>query len=311
MLKSIILISCIIIGLGFIYGVDRLTSENPSDAATIYVGLSDSDSSGCDASFVGGKYYESGSKHCSQDGIVFHTYSSQKNPYLASWSNDQGIHHGDSNCNGENRFSLNAKSGDTYWIEIIKSNSNFDIIMYKDEMFSEIRDSLSITMCSNPTDLRYFKISTEDGKPAANGGRIVGYLDDIFLWNDITKDKFDKDQPSQFAEDFSKCNSKTCDSWTLQDKNMLYVDTTEDFFYFDSQVMGTNNNAHVDVGTLSNEHWILRFKFHIDALENHPAGKGILQIDPKIERILFVIFGVVSIISVVLWEYKIKNERKN
>ena len=62
MLKSIILISCIIIGLGFIYGIDRLTSENPSDAAAIYVGLSDSDSSGCDASFVGGKYGRSDSR---------------------------------------------------------------------------------------------------------------------------------------------------------------------------------------------------------------------------------------------------------
>ena len=311
MLKSIMLISGIIIGLGFIYGVDRLTSENPSDAAAIYVGLSDSDSSGCDASLVGGKYYVSGSKHCSQDGIVFHTFSSQNNPYLSSWSNDQGIHYGDSNCNGENHFSLNAKSGDTYWIEIVKANSNFDITMYNNEMFSEIGDSLSINMCSNPTDLKYFKISTEDGKPAANGGKIVGYIDDISLWNNISIDEFNKELPTHFAEDFSNCDTETCDEWTLQEKNMLYIDTMQDFFYFNSQVYGLNNNADIDVGNLSDEQWILRFKFHIDTLENHPAGKGVLQIEPKSERILFAIFGIIGISSVILWEYKTKNERKN
>ena len=183
--------------------------------------------------------------------------------------------------------------------------------MYNDPAYLEKQESLLVNMCSNPTDLQYFRISTEDGKPASNGGRIIGYVDDIELWNDISKENFNKTSTPKLNKNFSDCNSKTCNEWILQDQSMLYVDAMNEFFYFDSQVSGTNNNAHMKIDSILDDSWILRFKFHIDEIQSHPAGKGILQIDPQLERILFVIIGIIAISSVTLWEFKIKNERKN
>jgi len=50
---SVILILISIV-TGSFFGIDKFTSENPGDEASIYIGLSDKDSSSCDICMPGG-----------------------------------------------------------------------------------------------------------------------------------------------------------------------------------------------------------------------------------------------------------------
>lgn len=303
-LKIAILVVIFSISLTLIFGIDKSTAENPSDAALLHIGLSNHDSSSCQVCSEGGIFYNSGCKRCIQDGIVITTHTANDSPYRISWSNDNGIYYGDENCNGVNNFpKAKAFSGDTYWIEIIKDELNLKSTLFYDSKFLDEYDSVSTVMCSNPTDLKYLRVSTEDGKPAGNGGRLVGNIDDIQIWDGVTKIKSQLN-PTH-TENFQTCTTYTCnEKWVLQDPSMLYVDISKKNFYFDSQVTGSNDYVHYDLGSPLSDKWVLRFKFHIDSLEAHPAGKGILQIEPTNRQI---VLGIPAIIFPIFSYFISKN----
>ena len=70
-LKLAILLVSISLLTSILYGVDKSTSNNPDDAASIRIGLSDTDSSSCPECLKNGVFFNSGCKKCEQDGVVF------------------------------------------------------------------------------------------------------------------------------------------------------------------------------------------------------------------------------------------------
>ena len=86
-----------------LYGVDKMTSDNPSNGALLRIGLSDTDSSICKVCEEGEMYYESGCKRCIQDGVVMTAHVSNERFYSIGWSNDNGMYYGDNNCDGKKK----------------------------------------------------------------------------------------------------------------------------------------------------------------------------------------------------------------
>jgi len=122
-------IAIILVGISLfssiLYGTDKITSENPSDAASIKIGLSSIDSSSCKICSEGGIFYDSGCKRCIQDGVVLTAHVANDRFYGLGWSNDDGMYYGDEMCEGSKNFpNANTNENDTYWIEIIKDEFN-------------------------------------------------------------------------------------------------------------------------------------------------------------------------------------------
>ena len=313
--KIFFLIIIISISITTLYGIDKATSQNPSDSASIRIGLSNIDSSGCSACLEGGEEYHSGCKKCLQDGVLFGISTVDESPYTLAWSNDNSMYHGDKECFGSKKFpDISSETGDKYWIELNKIGTELNSTIFLDENFSQIIDTVSIEMCSEPTDLKYFRISTEDGKDLGYGGQILASLDDIYLYeinsNFSNNISINKKHDLLFKEDFENCTSKSCDNnWTLQDPNMLYVDVEENFFHIDSQVTNTNDYVHYDLGEFAPDSWSLRFKLDIEKLDDHPNGKGILQLEPNIRQILLGI-PVIILPAIVLLYLKNQSNKK-
>ena len=307
---SVILILISIV-TGSFFGIDKFTSENPADEAAIYIGLSDKDSSSCDICMPGGEYYDSGCKRCIQDGISLTVNSMKNNYYSIVWNNNNVLGYGDKNCVAKSDFLLTQpNSDDTFWVEIIKNKNIINSTLYTDKNFKNVFDFNSLKICSEPNNLQYIKISNNDGQSFGNGGKILSYIDDIEIFEkNFNSSVTFQDNPDSFLkliyqEDFSKCNSKTCnDTWVLQDPSMFYVDIDNQIFNINSQISGTIDYAHYDLGIpLSNDFWILKFKMHIDTFEAHPSGKGILNLDPQLRQLLFglptFIFPLVSFLII-------------
>ena len=276
-----------------LFGVDKITSENPGDAASIKIGLSSIDSSSCKICSEGGIFYDSGCKRCIQDGIVLTTHVANERFYDLGWSNDNGMYYGDERCDGSKNFSnVNTNENDTYWIEIIKDELELKSNIYIDANFSKLYDSTSITMCSNPTNLQYIRVSNEDGKPSGNGGKLFGYIDDIKIYNKkISSENYDK---AVFSTTFDECTNKSCNNkWFLQNSERIFVESQKQHLQFLSAVTGTNDYAHFTLDTILPDSWTMRFKLHIDNLELHPRGKGFLNIEPTDRQL---IFGIPSLV---------------
>ena len=270
-----------------LFGVDKITSENPGDAASIKIGLSSIDSSSCKICSEGGIFYDSGCKRCVQDGVVLTTHVANERFYELGWSNDDGMYYGDGMCEGSKNFpNANTNENDTYWIEIAKDGLELKSNIYTDANFSKLYDSTSITMCSNPTDLQYVRVSNEDGKPSGNGGKLFGYIDDIKIYNKkISSKNYDK---AVFSTTFDECANKSCNNkWFLQNSERIFVESQKQHLQFLSAVTGTNDYAHFTLDTILPDSWTMRFKLYIDNLEPHPGGKGFLGIDPTDRQLIF------------------------
>ena len=276
-----------------LFGVDKITSENHSDAASIKIGLSSIDSSSCKICSEGGIFYDSGCKRCIQDGVVLTTHVANERFYKLGWSNDNGMYYGDERCDGSKNFSnVNTNENDTYWIEIIKDESELKSNIYIDDNFSNLYDSTSITMCSNPTNLQHIRVSNDDGKPSGNGGKLFGYIDDMKIYNKkISFENYDK---AIFSTTFDECVNKSCNNkWVLQNPERIFVESQKQHLQFLSAVTGTNDYAHFTLDTILPDSWAMRFKLHIDNLEPHPGGKGFLGIEPTDRQL---IFGIPSLV---------------
>lgn len=296
------------ISSSFIYATDRVTSENPSDAAAIRIGLSDRNSFSCQACMENGEFFNNGCKMCEQDGVVFLANVGKNNHYSLGWSNNNGMYHGDKECEGQINFEkLQSTQEDTLWVEITKTKLHLTSTIYSNPEFSDPIDFVSTEMCSNPTNIKYLRISNDDGKPAANGGIIKGNIDDIKI-SSIDNDHT-YNEKLIFSTTFDECMNKSCeDKWILQNSKKNFVNTENGFFQFFAEVSGTNDYSHLKISEEGlDDSWILRFKFHISELELHPQGRGMLNLDPKLSQL---VFGIM-IVSLPIVGYLISRDQKS
>ncbi len=266
-----------------LYGVDKFTSDNPNDASLIRIGLSSIDSSNCKICEPNEIYYESGCKRCIQDGVILTAHVSNDRLYNLGWSNNKGMYYGDDKCDGLQNFkNTSTNENETYFIQISKSGLQLETNLYHDANFTDLKENVLIEMCSNPTNLNYLRISNEDGKPSGNGGKLSGYIDDIEIFT-----KHDETSSSLFSSSFNECLDKTCSgSWTFRNSERIYIDTETNVLSFFSEVSGTNDYAHLKLNQELSDSWEMRFKLHIDELEEHPRGKGILKLEPLLRQLL-------------------------
>lgn len=284
---AIILVSISLL-TSVLYGVDKFTSNNPADAASIRIGLSDKDSSSCQECLKNGIFFNSGCKKCEQDGVVFMVNVGKDRSYSLGWSNNHGMYDGDKNCDGKINFkNLKSNENQTFWVELVKNDLELSSTIYSDSNFSKIIDSVSTKMCSNPTEMKYVRISNEDGKPTANGGVITGFIDNIEISNISTN--LNKKTESIFFENFDECIDESCsNSWILQNSKNLSINPSEKIFQYYSKVSGTNDYAHSELNEQKlNNSWNMKFKLHISELIPHPLGKGIINIQPDLRQLFF------------------------
>jgi len=316
MKKFIILCLSVSILLFLVFTIDKITSENPGDAANIIIGISSIDSNSCSECMIGEEFFESGCKRCIQDSVNFRIKTSQNQPIITNWSNDKGMLYGDTKCSGQEILSdISIKDGETFWIQMHKKNSEYKLTLFEEENFSNEILSISNFICSNPENLKFLRISMNDGKPMANGGKIIGSIDNIKIY-DLTE-KNQKIKNTEFnntyenlnltySEDFSNCETKTCNnSWVLQNPKTFFIDNENENFSFISEVSGTNDYAHFEfLEYITSDEWLMNLQLKIDEIDEHPRGKGILNIDPSY-RIFILVFSIILFTFSIIFLIKI------
>ena len=89
-----------------------------------------------------------------------------------------------------------------------------------------------------------------------------------------------------FSTSFDECIDKTCsDVWTLHNSDHIFINDENNSLSFLSRVTGTHDYAHLKLNDELPNSWLMKFKFHIEDLDEHPRGKGILNIDPELRQI--------------------------
>jgi hypothetical protein len=317
-MKNIVILCLILsISLFSIYSIDRITAENPADAANIIIGISSIDSNSCSECMIGGEYFESGCKKCIQDNISFRIKTAQNQPIITNWSNNEGMLYGDEKCSGQEIMpNISVKDNQKFWIEMHKKDSEYKLTLFEDETFSNEITSISNFMCSELENLKFLRISMNDGKPMANGGKIIGSIDNIEIYDSAKKnsdhDNFEfnnsyKNFDLVLSENFSDCQTKTCnDKWILQNPNRLFINTDNNNFEFNSEITGTNDYAHYEFTKyIKNDEWLMKLQLEIQQLDEHPHGKGILNIDP-VFRVIILGFAIVLSILTIIFFLKIR-----
>ena len=109
------------------------------------------------------------------------------------------------------------------------------------------------------------------------------------------------------SENFSDCQTKTCnDKWILQNPNRLFINTDNNNFEFNSEITGTNDYAHYEFTKyIKNDEWLMKLQLEIQQLDEHPHGKGILNIDP-VFRVIILGFAIVLSILTIIFFLKIR-----
>ena len=225
--------------------------------------------------------------------------------------------HGDIKCSGHEIIpNISVKDNQNFWIQMYKKNSEYKLTLFEEETFSNKISSVSNFMCSEPENLKFLRISMNDGKPMANGGKIIGFIDNIKIYELTEKNKnlenfeFDnsyKNLNPVFSEDFSDCQTKTCnDKWNLQNPDTFFINIDNKNFEFNSQVTGTNDYAHYEFGKyITSDEWLMNLQLQIKQIDEHPHGKGILNIDP-IFRVMILIFAIILSILTITFFLKIR-----
>jgi len=314
-LKNFQITICVCIFLTSLYIIDKSSSENSADSANIIIGISNVDSNSCLECQPGSDFFNSGCKNCIQDSINFRTKTALDQPFISSWSNDNSMLYGDSVCDGGMIIpSIKAESNKKYWAELHVKNSDFSVSIYDSSDYAEKITSATNSMCSIPSELKFLRFSMNDGKPISNGGRLVGNIDNIEIYDskiqNNSKSKSIEDLQLVYAEDFSNCTTKTCDEkWVLQNPNLFYIDTEKNNFYFDSFISGTNDYANYELDNELSSEWIMRLLLSLDYVEQHPEGKGIFTIDPMYRNLFFILPSIILSVSVSILSFRIKSLR--
>lgn len=276
--------------------MDKLTSDYPSDAASIMIGLSDHDSSSCSVCSVGGIYYENGCKKCLQDGVIFGLKAIENNPAFIGWSNDNFIYGGDDSCTGVQYFkNFIPESKKQYKLELSKINNKINSKIFSYENLEKNIDEIEFNLCSDISELKFLRFSNEDGKDIGNGGMIIGNIDEVKIFDQAVDEN---NSSIIFSENFDNCSEKTCDGLiTLQNPSMFFNDEKSKNFHFTSILSGTNDYSHIELDNILPDDWKLTLNLSIDQITLHPQGKGILQLDPHLRNL---IFGSLILILIIL-----------
>ncbi len=309
-----IVISCLILSiiLFSIYITDRVTSENPGDAANIIIGISSVDSNSCSECMIGGEFFESGCKKCIQDSISFRMKTSQDQPIISNWSKDKGMLYGDTNCSGQEILpNISVKDDQKFWIQMHKKNMKYTLTLFEEDTFSKKISSVTNSICSEPENLKFLRISMNDGKPKANGGQINGSIDNIKIYDLSKKNNIENSELNDsyknlnliFSEDFSDCKTDTCQNkWILQNSEKFFVNTNDGNFEFNSEITGTNDYAHYEFSKyITSNEWLMNLELQIKEIDEHPHGKGILNIDPVFRVIILGLAIILSIITIIFF----------
>ena len=313
-LEVFFLISIVLIST---YVFDKITSENPTDSANIIIGISNIDSESCLQCLSDGESFDRGCKACPQDNINFRVKSIESKPFISSWSKNNAMFYGDDQCTGEISLPfIKAETNKEYWTEIKLKDSKSTVTIYDDKNFESEISTVTNKICTLPSELKFLRFSMNDGQPAANGGRLIGTIDNIQIFDSVridgNSDKSITELVKIYEEDFSNCNTKECKTWTLQNPNAFFVDTEKNLFYFDSSVSGTNDYAHYELSkSLSETEWILRLVLSFDSIDEFPHGKGLLQITPTERNLFFLLPSLLIAMPAAFFSIKRKSLRSS
>ncbi|MBL77035.1 MAG: hypothetical protein CL763_08970 [Chloroflexi bacterium] len=313
-LQILFLISIVLISL---YIFDKFTSENPNDSANIVIGISNIGSESCLQCKMNGESYERGCKACPQDNINFRIKSIENKPFISSWSKDNAMFYGDKQCDGEIELPLiKAETNIEYWTEIKLKNSESIITIYKDSDFEEKISMTTNKICTLPSDLKFLRFSMNDGKPIAEGGRLIGNIDNIEIFNYESSKNNSFESVNKlskiYEENFSNCTTKNCDKWVLQNPDVFFINTEKEYFHFDSYVSGNNDYAHYELpNSLSEKEWMLRLLLSFDQIDEFPHGKGVLGIEPDLRNFIFIFTSVLIALPTAFFSIKEKSWNSN
>ena len=128
------------------------------------------------------------------------------------------------------------------------------------------------------------------------------YIDDIEIFNST------KNQQLIFSSSFDECSNNTCnDLWEFRNPEKIFIDTQIDAISFSSEVLGTNDYAHYEFSKyITSNEWLMNLELQIKEIDEHPHGKGILNIDPVFRVIILGLAIILSIITIIFFiKYKI------
>ena len=309
-LEILFLISIVLIS---IYIFDKFTAENPNDSANIVIGISNIGSDSCLQCKINGESFERGCKACPQDSVSFRIKSIEDKPFISSWSKNNAMFYGDKQCNGEILLpSIKAEINKQYWTEIKLKDSKSIVTIYDNENFDDEISSVTNEICTLPTDLKFLRFSMNDGKPIANGGRLIGNIDNIEIFDYRISKNDDGKITKIYQENFSDCNTKNCDKWVLQNSDVFFIDIEKKSFHFDSYVSGNNDYAHYELPrSLSEKEWIVRLLLSFDQIDEMPHGKGILGINPDERNLIFILSSVLIAFPIAIFTIKRKFLNEN
>ena len=291
------------ISLLVLFVIDKSTGTNPSDESYVYFGLSDIDSSSCQICSSTGEFYTSGCKRCTQDSVFFGLSSSVPNIFTTFWSNDNGVFIGDNDCTTKSTFTGTSKYDNLLTINLKKNGVEL-ITTIKEINDKTIIDSGSLEFCSEPENLKFFRIITNDGKnnfePITNHGKISGKLDNIKIYS-IKNNISNVEKQEIFYEDFSSCTSLNCnEKWFFDNNENFFIKNEQ--LYFDSDFSGEKEYVHIELPEkLNADSWELEFDLIIDDYSEHPRGKGILHLEPFYRNMILLYFPLVTIFIISIY----------
>jgi len=163
---------------------------------------------------------------------------------------------------GASGVAMDNPSIGTQWIEIVRTSATQATIkVFSDSTYStQVGNTVTATVSSGTSGLRYIKVMNRDN--VSNGGTLIGSIDDVEFYNDVTTPTPATwtMQPT-FQDDFST------DRWVDMDSSKIGVNTTLERLDFDIKRDGSNDGSALDLGrTLSDTKWRVDYDLSLTTL---------------------------------------------
>jgi len=173
-----------------------------------------------------------------------------------------------------------------YYCEIKRLSATKAIaIFYRDSQYTEVINSVSATIPSTITNLRYFKVANP--VDVSNANELNGTIDDIEFYDGVTTvenipsqqtaDALFGDSHNQVIEDFTTYASQgDADADWVPVETKFLVNITNDELDWNAVRDGTNDSIAYDLGAsvVSDSNWVLRFKARVDGITGGGTGYG-------------------------------------
>ena len=133
----------------------------------------------------------------------------------------------------------------TIWFVEIKRTSatGMTVNLFSDEDYTQLIETASTTISASITDLRYLRIQNRDGLDGTNDHTFDGTMDDVQFWN----------------------GSTTLTDWNSVGTNVV-VNTSNQVMGFTTVGGGGDQGSFVDLTSVSDTNWVLRFKVNFSTL---------------------------------------------